>query len=172
MPHGCASFKPDLLSSFQDFSSLDHLEISPEMMIHPTQTESQPSIYSPSLAIKHISDPLPTGLKSPVLRTYVVYTDRPHTWWLELIKDLIEHQKRLSSLRCIDIIVDKDVTGYCQGCAEEDLSCILCARSKISDTMKLLCNTNGVDLSIILSDTRTEIDDQEYYNTRFDDLEL
>jgi hypothetical protein len=172
MPHGCANFKSDLLSSFQDCSSLYHLEISPEMMINPTQTESQPSIYSPNLAIKQISDPLPTGLNSLVLRTYVVYTDRPHTWWLELIKDLIEHQKRLSCLRCIDIIVDKDVTGYCQGCAEEDLPCSLCTRSKISDTMKLLCNTNGIDLSIILSDTRMEIDNQDFYNARFDDLEL
>lgn len=85
---------------------------------------------------------------------------------------MIEHKKRLSSLRCIDIIVDKDAMGYCHGCAEEDFPCSLCVRSKISDTTKLLCNTNGIDLSLILSDTRVEIGDQDSYNTRFDDLEL
>jgi hypothetical protein len=141
------------VDSFHDFEKLHHLKIALEMILdEPFASKIDRAIsnldrHTPSHIGKSpgiFSSLLPPSLQSLKVLAFTHRHDRVHTYWLALIKDILQNQPRRSALKSITIEQDRAFED-CESCTFSG-RCSLCAKSKISDTMKRLCEDAGITL--------------------------
>ena len=181
--------KTRICGSLCGLDNLEHLELSPDMILNEPYYESDWSRTShANKEAGYFSAQLPASLQRLDLQANHFRYDRVDTYWLDLIEDVLHDIGRLANLRAINIQGDFYSSNICRlrGSWAIHARC-LCEKSKLSVRMKQLCKAAGVELRITrqqmdyntrqmvqgdVDDPNAYIDKEVHYNTAFDDVNI